>query len=71
MVCKGICHRYRAKKPGANSRYETGQKRCSQCDIFINWEGKHCPCCGYVLRTKPKDTQTRHRLMMVQEIKRI
>ncbi|WP_316504473.1 hypothetical protein [Nitrosopumilus sp.] len=60
MVCKGICHRYRAKKPGINSRYETGQKRCSQYKIFINWEGRHFPCCGYVLRTKPKGTQTRH-----------
>ena len=71
MVYKGICTRYSAKKPGMNGRYATGQKRCSQCEIFINWDGKHCPCCGYVLRTKPKGTQTRHRLMMVQQVKRI
>ncbi|MDH3657087.1 MAG: hypothetical protein OEM77_03020 [Nitrosopumilus sp.] len=71
MVCKGICSRYRAIKPGKNSRYAIGQKRCSQCDIFVNWEGKHCLCCGYALRTKPKGTNTRRRLMVIQEVKRI
>ncbi|WP_316506037.1 hypothetical protein [Nitrosopumilus sp.] len=71
MVCKGICHRYRAKKPRMNSRYETGQKRCSQCEIFINWEGKYCPCCGSPLRTRPKGTNTRNRLTMLQQVKRI
>ncbi|WP_316506072.1 hypothetical protein [Nitrosopumilus sp.] len=71
MVCKGTCHRYKAKKPGMHGRYNAGQKRCSQCEIFISWDGKYCPCCGYVLRTKPKGTQTRHRLMTVQQVKRI
>lgn len=71
MVCKGICHRYKSGKPhGINSRYEFGQKRCSICEIFIKWDGKHCPCCGYVLRTKPKGTQTRLRLRMLQQVKR-
>ncbi|WP_316505610.1 hypothetical protein [Nitrosopumilus sp.] len=72
MVCKGICIRYKSGRPfGINSRYENGQKRCSICEIFINWDGKYCPCCGYVLRTKPKGTQTRHRLMELQQIKRM
>ncbi|MDH3657008.1 MAG: hypothetical protein OEM77_02615 [Nitrosopumilus sp.] len=39
MVYKGICTRYSAKKPGMNGRYAIGQKRYSQCQIFINWEG--------------------------------
>ncbi|MGI9566475.1 MAG: hypothetical protein ACR2LL_05620 [Nitrosopumilus sp.] len=59
------------KKAWNEQQVRAGQKRCSQCEIFINWEGKHCPCCGYVLRTKPKGTQTRHRLMIVQQAKRI
>ncbi|MGI9565943.1 MAG: hypothetical protein ACR2LL_02880 [Nitrosopumilus sp.] len=71
MSCKGTCSRYKAKKPGIHGRYNAGQKRCSQCEIFINWDGKYCPCCRYVLRTKPKGTQTRHRLMIVQQVKRI
>jgi len=72
VVCKGLCPRYKAKKPfGVNGRYGNGQKRCSICAIFINWDGKHCPCCGYVLRTKPKGTQTRQKLMISQQVKRI
>jgi len=72
MACKGICPRFKAKKPfGANGRYENGQKRCSICNLFINWDGKYCPCCGYVLRTKPKGTQTRQKLMILQQVKRI
>lgn len=72
MVCKGICVRYKANKPfGKNSRYGRGQKRCTVCDIFINWDGKNCPCCSFVLRTKPKGTQTRQKLMILQQVKRI
>jgi len=72
MSCKGICDRYKVGKPfGINGRYELGQKRCSICDIFIKWDGKHCPCCNYTLRTKPKGAQTRQRLMIVQQVKRI
>ena len=65
MVCKGICSRYKAIKPAMNGRYETGQKRCTICEIFVSWDGKHCPCCGYTLRTKPKGTTARHRLLLV------
>ncbi len=72
MVCKGTCDRYKAGKPfGINGRYGIGQKRCSICEIFMNWDGKHCPCCGYTLRTKPKGTQTRQKLMIIQQIRRI
>ncbi|MDH3764488.1 MAG: hypothetical protein OER82_01590 [Nitrosopumilus sp.] len=71
MVCKGICIRYKAKKPTGFSRYFSGQKRCSRCEIFINWDGKHCPCCDYVLRTKPRGTETRRRLLEKLEIKRL
>ncbi|WP_316504828.1 hypothetical protein [Nitrosopumilus sp.] len=71
MACKGICTRYRAIKPHKEGRYVSGQKRCSKCSIFLNWDGKYCPCCGYPLRTKPKGTNTRKRLMVLQQVKRI
>ena len=35
-------------------RYEQGQKRCNTCELFIKWEGLWCPCCGRLLRTKPR-----------------
>jgi hypothetical protein len=55
MVCKGICVRHKATKPVGTGRYSTGQKRCQVCEIFVNWDGVFCPCCGYRLRTKPRN----------------
>ena len=37
-----------------NSRYETDQKRCSQCEIFIHWEGKHVPVVVMFSEQNPK-----------------
>ena len=55
MVCKGICSRHKAMRPSSGMRYLIGQKRCQVCQIFINWQGFFCPCCGYRLRTKPRN----------------
>ena len=53
--CKGICIRYKAKKPVDGRRYAAGQRRCSICYIFINWEGLWCPCCSFRLRLQQRD----------------
>ena len=55
MTCKGICVRHKAQKPVGSGRYASGQKRCQICEIFIKWDGLWCPCCGYRLRTKPRN----------------
>ena len=34
----------------------------SICEIFINWEGLWCPCCGYRLRTKPRNLKYKAKL---------
>ena len=71
MVCKGTCTKYKVNKPYNMSRYHVGQKRCSTCDIFMFWDGKHCPCCNFVLRTKPKGGRTRQKLMILNKVRRI
>ncbi|PBO84820.1 MAG: hypothetical protein COA77_07540 [Thaumarchaeota archaeon] len=71
MTCKGTCTKHKAIKPSNSIRYGIGQKMCSICEIFINWNGKYCPCCNYMLRTKPRRTKTRQKLLMIQQIKRI
>lgn len=53
--CKGICYRYKADKPKEGGRYSSSQKRCQVCEIYINWEGLWCACCGMRLRTKPRN----------------
>lgn len=56
MVCKGVeCIRHKALKPVGVGRYESGQKRCQTCEIFINFAGKKCPCCNTLLRTLPRN----------------
>ena len=62
MTCKGICPRYKAQKPVGTGRYASGQRRCQICEIFIKWEGLWCPCCGYRLRTKPRNLKYKAKL---------
>lgn len=62
MVCKFICEKYRATKPAGSSRYLVGQKRCQTCEIFMKLEGLWCPCCGYRLRTKPRNRTFKKKL---------
>ena len=59
MVCKKICTQFSAKKTISGSRYAAGQKRCQICEIFIQWGGIWCPCCGYMLRTHPRNSKSR------------
>lgn len=61
MACKGICTRHRAQKP-VGGRYASGQKRCQICQIFIKWDGLWCPCCGYRLRTRPRNLKYKEKL---------
>ena len=62
MTCKGICTRYKAQKPVGTGRYASGQRRCQICEIFIKWEGLWCPCCGYRLRTTPRNLKYKAKL---------
>jgi len=62
MTCKGICTRYKVQKTVGTGRYASGQRRCQICEIFIKWEGLWCPCCGYRLRTKPRNLKYKAKL---------
>ena len=58
MACKQICLEHKAKSVG-KARYSNNQKRCQICEIFLVWEGIWCPCCGYMLRTHPRNNKSR------------
>ena len=49
-------------KNSRHGRYASGQRRCQICEIFIKWEGLWCPCCGYRLRTKPRNLKYKAKL---------
>ena len=70
MTCKGICIRHKAQKPVGSGRYASGQRRCQICEIFIKWDGLWCPCCGYRLRTKPRNLKYKAKMRAREEIKR-
>jgi len=71
MPCKGICKNYKATKPhNIATRYGSGQKRCTTCDIFVKYDGVYYPCCNVMLRTKPKGAKTRQKLMIAQQVNR-
>lgn len=58
MACKGICNRFKAKKPLTGRRYDT-QKRCQICGIFIETVAIWCECCGTKLRTTPRNNKNK------------
>lgn len=60
MSCRGICIRYKVRKPPfRQGRYVTGQKRCQICETFLEWNGLRCPCCSYRLRLKPRNMKAK------------
>jgi hypothetical protein len=68
MYCKGICVRHKAGRAKFKlGRYESGQKRCQVCQIFIKWdEGIWCPCCSHKLRSNPRNIKFRHKLLLAK-----
>ena len=62
MPCKGICVQFKSNKPIHGGRYKSGQKRCQVCEIYIMVDGLCCPCCGYRLRTRPRNRIYKDRL---------
>lgn len=69
MTCKGICIRHKANRSAENGgqRYSIGQKRCQVCEIFLIWNGVWCPCCGYRLRTKPRNIKYKAKIKSDKE----
>jgi len=68
LPCTGVCVRHRSTKPNGLGRYESGQKHCTACEIFINWNGIRCPCCKSTLRTRPRKLRDKNRLKQVLEL---
>ena len=67
MTCRGICIRHRALKPQGTGRYADGQKRCQVCQVFLKWENFWCPCCGYRLRTRPRNVKYKSKLIAIRK----
>ncbi|QLH08137.1 hypothetical protein DSQ19_00325 [Candidatus Nitrosotenuis sp. DW1] len=65
-TCNGMCYQHRVTKGSPNKgKYRFGQKRCQVCDIYVTWEGLRCPCCNFMLRTKPRNTKFKIKLKQI------
>lgn len=56
-VCNNICTRFKSNHITTSHKYEMGQKRCSLCEVFLEYSGLRCPCCNVKLRTKSRTTE--------------
>lgn len=73
MVCREICKRYKYKKYNfGDEYYANGASRCmGSCDIWINWSGLYCPCCGYRLRKKTRHENQKIKRKMQRDARRM
>ncbi len=76
-MCKGICKKFRVKKPADTGRYEAGQALCQICEIWIDRRGAHirdglpatekstrwfCNCCNNRVKKNPTNAKYMKRL---------
>ena len=63
--CIRTCMKYKATKPpNGLGRCAVGQKRCQFCEVFIDWNGRTCPCCGQQLRKIPRSRKGKERYQL-------
>ena len=39
--------------------YRLGYRRCGKCEYYIKTVANHCPCCGDILKRKPRNNKAR------------
>ena len=76
-TCKGICKKFKVKKPTEKGRYVSGQGRCQVCDVWIDYNGCHikdgspanaddygwfCNCCNYRIRKHPRNLKYKEKM---------
>jgi hypothetical protein len=67
--CRGVCEKVKATfSPLSGGYYGLGYKKCSFCDVFIDYPGSRCPCCNNLLRSKPIFNKARRKLLEAQHV---
>ena len=58
MPCNQVCEKYRFVRDKHEKIYNSGASRCNgRCQIFLQFDGSYCPCCGVKLRKSPRNKQ--------------
>ena len=59
--CQNVCIKFKYIRPTTYDKwYGPGVKRCSNCNIFILYDGNFCPCCRKQLKYKPHNRRNRN-----------
>lgn len=61
-TCKDKCPAHKANSSSRYGMYKQGFKHCNTCQLFIEWAGLYCPCCGTRLRSKPRSSKVKKTL---------
>ena len=82
-MCKGICKKFKVKKPTSGGRYDSGQCRCQTCDIWLDHNGARlgdgspatkdslgwwCVCCNFRIRQKPRNRLYKEKFKQRQDV---
>ncbi len=54
MHCGDKCKKYKKTSRDYNTE---NSHFCSNCDVFIEWDGYRCPCCKTKLKSKPRHSK--------------
>lgn len=54
MGCNGKCKDYLHRVQHRTFAWRDGGRYCRDCEVFVDWEGSHCPCCNRFLRRGPR-----------------
>jgi len=64
VACRGLCINFKPEKRNYREKlYESDRKRCSVCEVYVNWRGTRCPCCSAILRSKPRGSKIRKKML--------
>ena len=69
MTCRGICKRHKARHIVGKSMYALGYRRCKKCELYLDWLGMWCPCCG--LRLRNHGTHAKHSWQPAEKLREI
>lgn len=53
-ICKGLCRDFKAKKEWHNNRYLVGQKYCTICVEWLQWNGGTVKAWSYNIKSFTK-----------------
>ena len=73
MICRNIICNLEEYKPKKTVRgaAEKGYRRCSNCEVFLKYQGVYCPCCSNRMKVTPNNNKARQKVREKRLISRI